>query len=105
MTRLKKLSLRALSVGVAVACVLAAGVTAEAMTITLQFNSGSSQNPAADPTASGLTSIFEYCEDYYEDVFEDSHTLTINYWCSASNAAGQGDPSPLVTVTVSGGGW
>ena len=29
--------------------------------------------------------------------------LTINYWCSASNAAGRGDPSPLVTVTVSGG--
>jgi hypothetical protein len=30
--------------------------------------------------------------------------LTINYWCSASNAAGRGEPSPLVTVTVTGGG-
>ena len=31
--------------------------------------------------------------------------LTVNYWCQASNAAGQGEPSPIVTVTVIGGGF
>lgn len=28
----------------------------------------------------GLSRLFQYAEIFYEDVFEDSHTLAINYW-------------------------
>jgi hypothetical protein len=30
---------------------------------------------------------------------------TFNLWCQATNAAGQGPPSPLVTVSATGGGF
>lgn len=53
---------------------------AAAINIILSYNAASSVEPAADPTGAILTSLFQHAETFYQDVFEDTHTLTINYW-------------------------
>lgn len=51
-----------------------------AINITLVFNAGANQAPAFDPAATGLTELMQHAETFYQDVFEDVHNLTINYW-------------------------
>ncbi len=53
---------------------------AYAINITLAFNAGANQAPAFDLAATGLTSLFEHAEAFYQDVFEDAHNITINFW-------------------------
>lgn len=52
----------------------------DALNIILNFNAGANQAPAFDPAAAGLQALFAHAESFYQDVFEDTHTLTINYW-------------------------
>ncbi len=51
-----------------------------AINIVLNFDAAQSESPSFDPTRSGLISLFQHAESFYQDVFEDTHTLTINYW-------------------------
>ncbi len=44
------------------------------------FDSVQSDSPSFDPSGVGLQNLFDYVELYYQDIFEDSHTLTINFW-------------------------
>ena len=44
------------------------------------FDAGQSDSPSFDPSGAGLSDLFDYVELYYQDIFEDSHTLTINFW-------------------------
>ena len=54
--------------------------TAGAINIVLVYNAASSTEPAGDPTGAALTTIMQHVETFYQDVFEDSHTITINFW-------------------------
>jgi len=51
-----------------------------ALDIVLSFNSAVSANPADDPAGTLLTQHMQAVEAFYEDVFEDAHTITISYW-------------------------
>ena len=93
---------RTVAFGLALACILAPTAPAKALNIILVFNSGASDAPAYDPTGSGLTSMFQFAETFYQDVFEDSHTLTINYWYDALSAGTRGSHS---FVSESGPPW
>ena len=53
---------------------------ASALDIIPIFNGGASQPTPFDPANAGLTTLFNYAEAYYEDIFEDNHTVTINFW-------------------------
>ena len=53
---------------------------AAALNIVLNFDSGQSESPSFDPDGSKLTTIMQAAELHYQDIIEDSHTLTINYW-------------------------
>jgi hypothetical protein len=63
-------------------CLLGLAITspAAAINIILNFNAAANQAPAFDPAATGLQALFEHAESFYQDVFEDTHTITINYW-------------------------
>lgn len=52
----------------------------EAIDIVPIYNAGASVEPSIDPTGALLTSIFDYAETFYQGVFEDTHTITINFW-------------------------
>src|SRR5688500_20341267 len=65
--------------------------TAGAINIVLVYNAASSTEPAGDPTGAALTTIMQHVETFYQDVFEDSHTITTNSWdenLGAPNRAG-----------------
>ncbi len=52
-----------------------------AIDIVMRFNAAQSESFTADPNATGLMSLFNFAEAYYEDIFEDSdHTLEIDFW-------------------------
>lgn len=51
-----------------------------ALDIVLNYNAGASVEPSYDLTGAGLTDLMQHVESVYQDIFEDSHTLTINYW-------------------------
>ncbi len=55
---------------------------AQAVNIILNFESGKSDDAADafDPNGVALQEMFEIAESFYQDVFEDSYDLTINYW-------------------------
>jgi hypothetical protein len=75
-------AMRRLVVGLSVSYLasLSSFQTASAVNIILNFNAAQSEFPSFDPSAAGLISIFEFAEDLWEDIFEDSHTVTINFW-------------------------
>ncbi|MEZ6189809.1 MAG: hypothetical protein R3C45_00785 [Phycisphaerales bacterium] len=62
-----------------------------ALNIVLNYDNGQSSEPGTDPTGAGLISLFQYAETYYQDIFDDSHTLTINFWYTnlSGNLLGQ----------------
>ncbi len=66
------------AMGLLFAATLASPVAA--INIVLNFDPIQSEAPSFDPTRSGLISLFQHAESFYQDVFEDTHTLTINYW-------------------------
>ena len=70
----------ALLLPLALACCACASRTASGLNIVLVFNAGASDTPSFDSNFTGLDRMFEYAEDYYQDAFPDSHTLTVNYW-------------------------
>lgn len=70
---------RALALSAAVAAVVAGG-RAQAVNLIMNFNSGASQNPTSDPAGTNLINMMSYIEGYYEDIFQDAHTLTVNFW-------------------------
>ncbi len=86
------------------ACVLplACGQPTHALNIILNYNPGAADavNPSFDPFGNLLTPLFQYAETFYQDVFEDNHTLTINYWYNdlPDNLLGRHSP-----VSQSGG--
>ncbi|MBN1908862.1 MAG: hypothetical protein JW818_03910 [Pirellulales bacterium] len=53
---------------------------AAAMDIQMNFQSGSSAFPAYDPDGSKLIAMMDYIEGYYEDIFEHSWTLEVNFY-------------------------
>ncbi len=55
---------------------------AKALNIILNFESAKSDDAADafDPGGAALQEMFQIAESFYQDVFEDSHDLTINYW-------------------------
>ncbi len=74
--------------------ILGAGTLAVApangLNIVLNFEDTMSSSPSFDPftgtnAPTGLRRMFEFAEDFYEDVFETPHTLTINYWYADLN--------------------
>jgi len=89
-TRAAKPALRAVALGLVLTCMLTPTSPASALNIILDFDSDASDAPAYDPDGSGLTSMFEFAEDFYEDVFEDTHALTIHYWYDALGAGTRG---------------
>lgn len=60
-------------------CLLFASPAA-AINIRMNFDSGKSASPSFDQNHAGLISLFDYAEHFYEDVFEDTHTVDINFW-------------------------
>ncbi|HEY6565436.1 MAG TPA: hypothetical protein VIY86_13120, partial [Pirellulaceae bacterium] len=66
--------------GIACLLMIGTGPTASAIGITMVFNAGANQAPAFDPAAAGLMDLFDHAETFYEDVFEDGHNITINFW-------------------------
>ncbi len=79
---MKRRSSRALGRNTLVSAVIGAlaASSAQAITINLVFNSAASSNPAGDPTGANLTTIMNHVASVYEDIFEDSHTITLTYW-------------------------
>ena len=75
---------------------------AYAVNIILNFESGMSDTFAADPGAAELTRIMEYVESYYQDVIQDSHTITLNYWYT-DITTNNGTLASHAAVTSSGG--
>ncbi len=53
---------------------------APAINITMVFNGGASEAPSFDPAGTALNDLFDYAELFYQDVFEDTHNITINFW-------------------------
>jgi hypothetical protein len=51
-----------------------------AISIDIDFQPGNSDNPAFDPNANGLIGLFDFAADYYGQIFEDTHNITINVW-------------------------
>jgi hypothetical protein len=51
-----------------------------AINIVTNFQSSSSVNPTYDPAATQLQAMMHSVESYWEDIIEDSHTLTVNFW-------------------------
>jgi len=52
-----------------------------AINIVPVFNSANNETPQFDLFNEGIQDLFDYAEEYYEDIFPDSgHTLTLNYW-------------------------
>ena len=60
--------------------ILLSPTSSHGINLVLNYNNASSVEPAADPTGAILTSLFQHAETFYQDVFEDTHTLTINFW-------------------------
>lgn len=58
----------------------ALATSAQGIGIILSFDGTQSIAPAYDPSGTGLKSLFAYAKSFYEDVFEDAHTLTVNFW-------------------------
>ncbi|HRK31069.1 MAG TPA: hypothetical protein PLD59_08320 [Tepidisphaeraceae bacterium] len=52
---------------------------ADAINIVLTYDAAGSVEPAGDPVGASLTAIMQHIESFYEDVFEDTHTLNITY--------------------------
>src|SRR5688500_8827932 len=52
----------------------------DAVNIIMVYNTAASAEPAGDPTGALLTSLMARVESVYQDIFEDTHTLTINFW-------------------------
>ncbi|MGD9126245.1 MAG: PEP-CTERM sorting domain-containing protein [Planctomycetia bacterium] len=48
--------------------------------IVMNFNSGNSDYPAYDPDGSDLIALMGAVESYYEDIFENSGTLTVDFY-------------------------
>ncbi len=65
------------AVSSAVAGLLIACPTANAINFTLNYDAAKTQAPTFDPTGSQLSAIFDYAATVYQDIFEDSHSLTI----------------------------
>jgi T5SS/PEP-CTERM-associated repeat protein len=59
---------------------VSAAAPAPAINIVLVFNDDENETPDFDADNSGLQQLFQYAEQFYESVFKDVHTLTINYW-------------------------
>ncbi len=57
-----------------------AATPAAAINIVLNFDAGMSDSPSFDPDGSKLTDMMQAAESYWQDIIEDVHTLTINYW-------------------------
>ncbi|WP_425397342.1 hypothetical protein [Aeoliella sp.] len=53
---------------------------AGALNLVMTFNSGASDAPAYDPDGSKLTALFAYAESFYQGVFQDNHTLNIEFY-------------------------
>ncbi len=67
----------------AVSLVVALGLCATptgALNIILNFDNAQSANPSFDSDQSGLISLFQFAEDFYQDAITTAHTLTINFW-------------------------
>ena len=59
---------------------VAAPQQATAVNIVMNYNSGASDAPNADSDGARLTALMAYVEGYYQDIFEGSGTLTVNYY-------------------------
>ncbi|MGD9125959.1 MAG: PEP-CTERM sorting domain-containing protein [Planctomycetia bacterium] len=68
-------------IGVAIV-VLALPGSVTAINIVMNFNTGSSAYPTYDPDGSKLIALMGSVEDYYEDIFENSGTLTVDFYYS-----------------------
>ena len=64
----------------AIGIIIAGPQPVAGLNIVLEFNDAASDNPAYDPDGSALTSLLESAVSYYEDIFKETHTLTIRYW-------------------------
>ncbi|MGD9125960.1 MAG: hypothetical protein PVH19_01170, partial [Planctomycetia bacterium] len=53
-----------------------------AVNIVMNFNTGSSAYPSYDTDGSKLIALMDSVEDYYEDIFEASGTLTVDFYYS-----------------------
>lgn len=58
---------------------LSASQFVQGINIIMSYQAGTSAPPASDPGGTQLQAIMNYIEGFYEDVFEDTHTITINY--------------------------
>ncbi|MGD9127617.1 MAG: PEP-CTERM sorting domain-containing protein [Planctomycetia bacterium] len=67
-----------------------------AVNVVMNFNSGSSDHPAFDSDGSKLIAMMAEVETYYQAMFEDSGTLTVNYLYDDL------DGSTLATTLVTG---
>ena len=73
---------------------------ASAINIVFNYNAAASNEPVGDPTGALLIGIMQHVEATYQDIFEDNHTITINYWYEALPAPNTGDHD---LVSQSGG--
>jgi len=71
---------QAIVAAVAMVLVLFCGQQASAINIVMNFNSGSSDYPAYDPDGSKLVALMASVESYYQDIFEASGTLTVDFY-------------------------
>ena len=89
---------RAGLIGIGAWVALASPVAALDLVLNYQPSAPDAVSPAFDPTGVLLADVFSYVEGFYEGVFEDNHTLTINFWYADIGGLGLQE-----TVTQSGG--
>lgn len=71
---------------------------AAGITINVVYNNGNSVEPATDPTGTLLTSIVQEAANRWEDIIEDSFTMTLNvWWDTAPNVNNALAIAPIVT--------
>jgi len=78
--------MRCLSTAVAAAALLSATDFTRGINITMSYDAAGSSPPAADPGGAQLQAIMNYVRGVYNDIFEDTHNITITYrWGTPSN--------------------
>ena len=60
------------------AALMLASAAASGIDIQVTYNAGASNPPATDPNGTRLMTIMNHAASFYESVFRDTHTLTLN---------------------------
>jgi autotransporter-associated beta strand protein len=73
--------------------------SASAINFTINYDAGKSASPNFDSNGAGLSRLVDFAAVFYEDVFENAQSITINYWYEelSGNPLGRTTWSPDTT--------